>query len=269
MSPTSRDLLRCPKPEIKKIWGLLGNRLNDVLPKVGKGYWIHGKLEKGVYGDLKSTRYINEEAIRERGSTVPVVPLIVNRDRTISYWISLHQRWDEPTDLRSKKNPLFVYRTTGVTVFFGQEHNEEKAQVFRAEWPGLRQKRDNSVEFEAQGAGHPHWQFDAYQHHLQERKEERQRRDDFGRLLSEGYPEAIDFTEEVHPGAPSDRESELVAHMKRLTRMHFASSTRWAENPWNGDVSNVESHAQSPSNLEEVMNWTISTIRYVLREVDR
>lgn len=125
------------------------------------------------------------------------------------------------------------------------------------------------MEFEAPGAGHPHWQFDAYQHHLRERREERQRRNELDNLLMEEQPELEDFAALVIPDPSIDREAELIAHMQRLTKIHFASSARWAENRWSDETSNVESHAQSPAHLEEILNWIVSTISYIQQEVSR
>ena len=162
-----------------------------------------------------------------------------------------------------------MYHTTGITVFFGREGDTEKAQLFRAEWPGLRQQASGDVQFEALGAGHPHWQFDAYQHHVRAAKAEQQRLEDLGRLLSDVYPGAEDFGDTVIEVRSSEQEAEWVSHMQRLTKIHFASSTRWAENPWRGDETNTLSHAKAPTNLGEVLNWVTSTLIYVQHEISR
>lgn len=157
----------------------------------------------------------------------------------------------------------------GQVQFFGKEGDREKVQLFRAEWPGLRPQAGGSVEFEAPGAGHPHWQFDAYQHHVRETQAAQQRLNDLGRLLSEELPEAEDFADTVIENLSFEEEAERIAHMQRLTRMHFASSTRWAEHPWDGDETNAESHAEAPTNLGEILNWITSTLLYVKYEASR
>lgn len=265
MSPTAHEALSASVPEIEKHLGLLRNRLNKILPQLGQGYYWAGELIEGGV-DLECKRYPSERVLRERGGKVPVVPLSNDHNQTVLYWMSLRQSWVESANPRRNR---LVYHTTGMTVFFGEERTDEKTQLFRAEWPGLRERVDGSVEFEAPGAGHPHWQFDAYQHHLRERREEKQRREELDNLLREGQPELEDFGDLIAPDTPTDKESELVAHMQRLTKIHFASSTRWAENRWNDEVSNVESHAQSPANLEEVFNWIVSTISYIRQEATR
>jgi len=133
----------------------------------------------------------------------------------------------------------------------------------------LRQLNDESVVFEAPGAGHPHWRFDAYQQHLRERREEQQRRDELEAYLKEEHPEAENFTGTVFVRATSDEESELATHVQRLTRVHFASSTRWADNPWNGQVEDLQAHAHAPASLDQILNWVTSTIVYLRQEVSR
>jgi hypothetical protein len=269
MSPTAHDVLYAREPEINKHWGLLQDRLGKILPKVGK-YRIEDSVGSGINGDLMcrdvNGSYVNEKVLRERGGDVPVVPLLVTQNRTIRYWISIHQSWSEPEDRRRE---TFLYHTTGMTVFFGKEGAKEKIQLFRAEWPGLRKRHDGLVEFEAPGAGHPHWQFDAYQQHLRERRDEEQRRAELEDFLKQEHPEAENFSDTVIENLSSEEEAERIAHTKRLTKIHFASSTRWAETPWDGTVSSLHSHAQAPASLNEIINWVTSTISYVQQEASR
>ncbi len=265
MSPTAHDALSASIHEVDKHLEILRGRLDKSLPQLGRGcYWAGETTEGSV--DLVCKRYPSERVLRERGGKVPVVPLSVDDNQTVLYWLSLRQSWVEPTNTRQNR---LVYHTTSMTVFSGEERTAEKLQLFRAEWPGLRERVDGSVEFEAPGAGHPHWQFDAYQHHLRERREERQRRNELDDLLMEKGPELEDFAGLVITDPSTDRETKLITHMQRLAKIHFASSTRWAENLWNDTVSNVEAHTQSPADLGEVLNWTISTISYIRQELSR
>lgn len=265
MSPTANYVLYASKAEITRHWRSLSARLSTILSKDGGKYWIEDSSVSGIDGNLRCGNYMHEKALRERGADVPIVPLSIARTREIRYWISLYQSWREP---RSSRKKSFLYHTTGITVFCGKEY-EEKIQLFRAEWPGLREMRDGSVEFEASGAGHPHWQFDAYQHHLHERQQEQYRHDALIDLLDEKEPEAKNFTDEVFTGPSSDKEYELTTHMQQLTRVHFASSTRWTENLWSGELSDVNLHAQAPASLNELINWIVSTISYIQQETSR
>jgi hypothetical protein len=264
MRPTSYDVLYAPNAEIRKHWGLLQTGLSKVLPRVGGKYWIQEEWMNGLIGNLRCSSFPHVEAVRERGADTPIVPLFSTQSRAPKCWISLHQSWSEPVSGRSKS---LTYHTTSITVFCGAVQ-KEKIQLFRAEWPGLRKLHDDSVEFESPGAGHPHWQFDAYQQHLRERQEEEQRRA-IWEELNEEQPEAKEFTDEVFKGESLDHDSELPAHMQRLTKIHFASSTRWANNPLDSEVSNVEAHAHAPSSVNEILNWSTSVIAYIQQEISR
>ncbi len=266
MSPEARFVLRASRNAVEKHWGLLLEHLHRILPAVGIKYWIEPSALRGISGDLLCSRYIGEKVTRELGVDVPVVPLIASRHDGIKYWLSLHQSWGEPTDPRARN---FVYHTTGITVFFGSEGNKDKVQLFRAEWPGTRIRAGGEVEFEAPGAGHPHWQFDAYQHHIREAKNAQQRLDDLGNLLSEEFPGAEDFGDTVFEMRSAEEEAEWIAHMQRLTKIHFASSTRWAEDPWRGDETNTQPHAKTPADTSQILNWATSTLVYVQREISR
>lgn len=266
MSPAAHTVLRASRSAVERHWGLLLNKMHRILPKTGEKYWIEPSALRGTTGDLMCRRYAAERASRDLGVDVPIVPLIGTRNEPTRYWLSLHQSWAEPADPRSQN---FVYHTTSITVFFGKEASREKMQLFRAEWPGLRIRLGGNVEFEAPGAGHPHWQFDAYQQHIRETKAEQQRLNDLEQLLNEELPEAEDFADTVIEKLSSEEESERVARMQRLTKMHFASSTRWARSPWDGDRTSTESHASAPTDLSEALNWITSTLVYIQHEIAR
>lgn len=253
--------LRASEKEIDKHWGLLKARLDTTLPKVGRAYDIRMSRERGIIGNLVSQQHMSERTRRDRGGSVLVVPLIDSSTQSFFYWMSFQQKWSEPY----RTNENFVYHTTSLTVYFGKQYNEEKVQLFRAEWPGLRSQADGSLQFEAQGAGHPHWQFDAYGHRSRERYDQ-ETLDRIGNVLEEKPPEVEDFADSA-PYTFSNEELELASLAQRLTKVHFASSTRWADNPWNGDVSSPEPHAQAPAALREILNWTVSTISYIQHEV--
>jgi hypothetical protein len=266
MSATEPDVLYASKSEIRRHWRSLLAGLGSTLPKAGGKYWIEESLTNGISGDLFCSRYNSEKALRERGAEIPVVPLLVNRNREIRYWVSFHQRWSEPT---IRRREALLYHTTGITIFCGTEFDRDKVQLFRAEWPGLRRMADGSVEFEAPGAGHPHWQFDAYQHHLRERQQQQKRRDELEILLRGEQPEVEEFAGLVFEGPSPDKETEFIRDMQRLTRVHFASSTRWADNPWDGELSDVQAHAHAPADLSQILNWSTSTISYIQQEASR
>jgi hypothetical protein len=213
-----------------------------------------------------SERYPDERVAREIGIDAPVVPLIELSSGQIDYWSSIHQSWREDTSHPTTRK--IVYHTTSITVYWGSLGTVEKHQLFRAEWPGLRRQPDGNLTFEAPGAGHPHWQIDVYQNRVREIEKDRERLTELGRTLSELTP-VEDFAEIVVEELSPRTDLSNALHLARLSRVHFASSTRWATQCWTGDPLRSESHATSPNSVEEIRNWVSSTIRYIQRELAR
>lgn len=243
---------------------LLLGTLQGILPGTGSNLVMETEEFRGLSADLIN-RASRQKVGRRRGGDVPIVPLLPDEPEEISYWLGLHQRWVEDPRPNSQ---LLVYHTTGITVYFGRINDLEKVQLFRAEWPGLRLRSDGTTIFEAPGAGHPHWQFDAYHSRARQLDAERGRMAELSRTFNEMY-EVEDFdsvlAEELAP-EPLQRMNDC---MSRLSRVHFASSTRWAQDPWDGDEQHLAMHASSPQDETEILNWVASTLIYVQRELLR
>src|SRR5260370_41516663 len=60
-----------------------------------------------------------------------------------------------------KSTNTFIFHHVSLTVYVGYEGYSHKPQIFRSEWPGIRNWSSGGIGFQSPGAGHPHWQFDA------------------------------------------------------------------------------------------------------------
>src|SRR5260370_23461081 len=60
-----------------------------------------------------------------------------------------------------KSTNTFIFHHVSLTVYVGYEGYSHKPQIFRSEWPGIRNWSSVEIGFQSPGAGHPHWQFDA------------------------------------------------------------------------------------------------------------
>ena len=89
----------------------------------------------------------------------------------------------------------------------------------RAEWPGVRAVIGGEPLFEAQGAGHPHWQFDALRS-IQLNAEAELERGGVESVVADTTP-VEDFAIERTPSNRAQILTDLAEF--RWTRMHFAS----------------------------------------------
>src|SRR5690242_8084978 len=122
--------LRVPRTVVERHWGVIEKHLSKILPASGGKYFVESAALGGALADLRCGDFPGESARRQRGLSVPVVPLLEGESAGVNYWLSFHQEWREDLSPGSKK---LVYHTTGLTVFFGDGTNE-KLQLFRAEW---------------------------------------------------------------------------------------------------------------------------------------
>jgi hypothetical protein len=261
------------KETILKHWGLLRGELGTILPRDGGNYYFEQSELAGVTG-LLSSGSLPHRIIRDRGGVTPIVPLLEEEDHTnASYWLSFYQSWSQNPN---PKREQLIYNTTSITVYFGDPTSPEKLQVFlqlfRAEWPGVRVHfagRDENFVFEAPGAGHPHWQFDAYQTRATEVEVERQRLLDVSRALEQNLPEVEDFGELAVSELSSEEEERRLLCMGQVTRVHFASNAEWATTRWYGNELETKAHARGPANANEIIRWAISSLVYIQSELRR
>ena len=144
----------------------------------------------------------------------------------------------------------------------------DKLQLFRAEWAGLRTQSAGVFIFEAQGAGHPHWQFDVYETRAGAVEQERQRVHELAKALDE-ITSVEDFGEIVVAELAPERVLSQNRCMQHLSRAHFASCAAWSKFPWTGDANETRTHAQGPASVKEIENWVSSTLIYIGQELNR
>lgn len=214
-------------------------------------------VSQGVlFGSLVNEMF--DKTMRERGGQVPIVMLVGGSAREKPIWVSWTEVWREGSRRRR-----FIYHTTGLTVFRGDRKEQQKIQLFRAEWPGVRAVVEGEPQFEAQGAGHPHWQFDVLRS-IQVNAEAELERRRVESVVADTTP-VEDFEIEK---MPSNQVPIDLAEF-RWTRVRFASLADWPVTPWNGNPGIVRQHARGPASLVELHNWVLSTLRYIRREVQR
>jgi hypothetical protein len=255
--PAFHQLLEAGSGTLETAWNKLQLEFRRVLPTDSK-IRIDVVRNRGLAAQLISENY--DRAEREMGGLVPIVPLLDRADIGTRFWIAWTEIWDEVAN--SKR---FVYHTTGITIFMGSRDDQQKLQLFRAEWPGVRAIVDDQPRYEAQGAGHPHWQIDALRG-LSTIRLVQSEREHLAAILNESVA-AEDFQESTAVG---NSPSILVWERNiSWTRMHFASLAQWATSAWDGNINSIDQHARGPSTVSEIHNWLLSSIRYVLRELDR
>lgn len=249
---------------IEKHLNLLSGELSAILPKSGGTYKFDLISLEGAIGNLYASKFATQRVFRQRGGATPIVPLLDPALTTTPYWISIHQSWGASPDARLAR---LVYRTTSLTIYAGLAEVQEKLQLFRAEWPGYQQLQGGTITLEAPGAGHPHWQFDAYESRVVQVEETIVRLQQLGKELDEVH-EVEDFSEAV---LNDFKENAPVAARPalKLDRIHFASCANWAESRWTGDEKNTLQHARGPTDTSEVFNWVTSVVHYLQQELRR
>jgi hypothetical protein len=251
------------KGQLETAWNFLAPQFRAILPSQARVRIDPVVQPGGIVATLHADA--GDVAERERGGTVPVVPLIRPEPRQPGFWLSWAEVWVEA------ESKTYAYRTSGLTVFMGETEDPRKLQLFRAEWAGVLDVIDGAPHYEAQGAGHPHWQFDAATSFAR-RQEEAAEREHLAALVREVVP-LEDFNEDLltafelsasAAGTAAPRPAEL-----RWARMHFASLAEWQAKPWDGNPAMSHPHARGPISPREVHNWIASSVRYILRELQR
>ncbi len=242
--------------KVKQHWGTLARELRDVLPRA-QGLRIEVSAG-GVTGVLRSAN--SQLARRQRGGNMPAVPLLVGSDETARYRVGYMEEWEE----RSGPRPL-RFKAANLTFFMSPPEDAPAIQLFRAEWPGLREWVQGEEGFQSPGAGHPHWQFDALGHYMSEE----QRRDRLRRAL--GVLQApLETPEDFSPGG-LDTAAELVVEEEAVdtswTAFHFAAGARWPQQPWLGPNEPSEPHVWAPEDMISIRKWVRSVVLYAREEL--
>ncbi len=193
-------------------------------------------------------RSTNISALDDRGMEQPVVHLCSNERAQQHLLIGLNFSW-----LNGRREAR--YRATQILVFFawgdknvGRTAQGNRRQLLRLEWEGV----DSEGAFEAKIAAHPHWQTDQWLagYDLESTQAaSRLRRSDTAR----------DFETEME-------QEERSPNVRWVRSVHLAAAAHWATNPWTTD-EDCSPHARPPKDLQEVENWTVSSVRYISHQL--
>jgi len=240
------------EPTLKAHWRSLTADLNRALGYSIEELQVLGKQVDGEHLIAEFVGSACEWTERNFGKTSPVVS-IATLDPNLHAWLGYYEEW-------VKRGRSFEFRSVGLTVFAGAPFSLAKSQVFRAEWPGISDWAGGRVGFQAEGAAHPHWQFDALETWTLNRQ--RLERDANARLLAQSIegeePTPKDFTAQENSAA-------RVLEQLNIQRIHFASAARWWEKPVAGDT--VFCHA--PASEQHLRSWVLGCLEYVVSELDR
>jgi hypothetical protein len=204
--------------------------------------------DEGVWAGLVGQAC--ERARRERGRDSFVVP-IAQLPHGLKAWLGLQEVWE----INSRDIRQYIFRHLGLTVHFGLVSDPLKPQVFRCEWPGIRDWTGSGPGFQSSGAGHPHWQFDlsaalrAGQKEISESEFDRS-----------GGEMVEDFAVEASPNVMTLLQSATIE------RMHFASAAPW----WQRQPPDRDPlHMNAPQDQESLSRWLLACIAYMKQELER
>lgn len=197
-----------------------------------------------------------ERVRRNRGPDTFVIPSWQLAGEEIA-WLGYREEW--LPERATGHGPRFSFRSMSATVHFGPMGIVEKPQIFRTEWSGISSWSGGADSFQADGAGHPHWQFDAIESLMpnQEASEAQEILEALKEVTSPSAPR--DFA----PAESTLSEVSRTALGMKLSRIHFASAAAW----WK--ARGEDAHAHSPNSIGELSRWLENTLTYVSRELTR
>jgi hypothetical protein len=241
---------------VKQHWAILAQELRNAMPRAE--HLSIDAVAGGVTGVLRSANSL--PARRQRGGNMPAVPLLVGQDETARYRVGYLEEWEERPGRR-----LLRFKAANLTFFITPPDDAPAIQLFRAEWPGLREWTRGVVGYQSPGAGHPHWQFDALDHYMSEE----QRRASVRRVLSI-LQKPREAPEEFGPES-LETATKLVVEEEAVdtswTAFHFAAGARWPKQPWQGPGNPSEPHVWAPGDLMSIRQWVRSVVIYARQEL--
>ena len=209
-------------------------------------------LESGIIGGLYGSGC--EFIPRNRGRRVPVAPLVC-LGHGLWVWLGYHEEWaGEGLDRGILK---YSFRSIGLSIHFGFKNNVLKPQIFRAEWAGWARWGRREYSFQAGGAAHPHWHFDALESIVEEKSSQRAT-DLISRLKANGESAISEFSPKL-----SDLDVRDLIGAQKVSRIHFASAAAWWKSQPDGE------YVRGPETLGDIENWVRHSLDYIKRELER
>jgi hypothetical protein len=175
-----------------------------------------------------------------RGHDIDVFPIILNRVEQVLVgvsfdWVSVGKRF------RFSGAQIIVFAGRGKGPVTSEPEIDASArQLLRLEWAG----RNDSGDFEAAVAAHPHWQVDAMPN--------------LSRLhfatVAPRVRELRELSEQIE-----------IPEKTWLSALHLPSAAvGWTKGAgWQGDHADCSAHANSPASTEELQAWVASAARYL------
>jgi hypothetical protein len=161
-------------------------------------------------------------------------------------WIGYQEIWD----LEDGRSP-FVFRQASITIHAGDAGDPVKPQLFRLEWPGLKNWDRTGIGFQASGAGHPHWQFDMVESLVSAQ----------GQIFD---PEKSEVVEEFKRNPDADLEARILS--LSVERMHLASAAPW----WLAESAEFGAHhLNAPGSVDDLARWFAAALAYIKQELGR
>lgn len=236
--------LQATKAQLDQRWGRIEELLNTCLERRRREIRVEADYQvSGVWTGLTGAAIERVERNRGTASVAQLLPL----PGDLFAWLGYQEIWD------LKSGRIFAFRQAGLTVHVGELSDPVKPQLFRLEWPGLRDWDRSGIGFQSRGAGHPHWQIDVL--------ESLHARPDRATFDPEPSEEVEDFDVEITPQPPSDRIRALT-----IEKMHLASAAPW----WLSNSAEFgQHHLNAPHSQEDLMRWLTSAIAYIKQELSR
>lgn len=236
--------LRATKAQLDQRWGKIEGILNSGLNSRARNIQVIADYQTdSVWTGLRGTGV--ERIDRNRGTTSVAQLLPLPGD--LFAWLGYQEIWD----LQGGRN--FAFRQAGLTVHVGEVGDPLKPQLFRLEWPGLRDWDRSGVGFQSHGAGHPHWQIDLLES-LHEQRDSLSFEPELGEKVE-------NFDVEPATRTLSDRIRSLT-----LEKMHLASAAPW----WVSRPAEFGlHHLNAPESQEDLLRWLTASLAYIKQELSR
>lgn len=188
-----------------------------------------------------------ERIQRNKGGSTFVAPIhqLRKRDDFLA-WLGIQEVWD------SGKGPRpYSFRQLSLTVHFGFKGDAIKPQIFRSEWAGVRDWSGQGINFQAPGAGHPHWQFDVL---------ETLRLSEAPAVFDEDVMDNVEKFGEEPP------DLDMIVRSAQIENMHFASGASW----WIQEADNGKPHhMNAPADEISLTRWLSANLLYIQQELNR
>lgn len=243
-SELERRRLRARRAQLDQRWGKIGDILNSGMGRRTREIQVDADYQPGgVWTGLRGAAV--ERIDRNRG-TASVAQLLHLPDNLFA-WLGYQEIWD------LEGGRTFAFRQAGLTVHVGEEGDPLKPQLFRLEWPGLRDWDRSGIGFQSPGAGHPHWQIDVFES-LHEQRGSTKFDPDLGEEV-ENFDVAV-----IMP--------TLSGRIRALTfeKMHLASAAPW----WLSRPAEFGlHHLNAPASQEDLLRWLAAALAYIKQELSR